>query len=252
MVFSVGTTSTAHARLGQADSSLDPIILIPPTSYLDAVRTVLGDIDLDPCSTDICQKYVDAAGWYRAIDATSALAEPWTGRVFLHPHPTARLARLQIQKALREYLAGRISSAILLLGKPDWLRAEPLLLSFPFLLHWKRLLHWRYDLASDSLQRLHPSFSSITLYLPERNGNHFDDPALERFIKAFRSYGRILITEDLGDDWQQDALVAFAALNNRTTSVPPLLTNAQLDRYSDVPGALVDILNDDDQQLANG
>jgi hypothetical protein len=245
MVFPLNTPTTDKQRLGAADNSLEGVILIPPASYLQAVRAVLTDIDLDPCSTAIGQKHIDAAGWYKADDAMAALAEPWSGRVFLHPHPNSQIARHQIQKLLRDYLAGRVTAAILLFNKPDWLRAEPLLQSFPHLLHWRRLLHWRYNVATDSLERLYPSFSSCTLYLPARNGNHFDDTVIDAFIKHFRVYGRILIAEDLGDDWQQDALVAFASSHNRRNSIAPLLTEVKLERYSDTPGALAEALHGD-------
>jgi hypothetical protein len=58
-------------------------ILIPQASYIDAVRRTLGVIDLDPCSTAKAQTSIDALGWYRAEEASAALAEPWSGRVFI-------------------------------------------------------------------------------------------------------------------------------------------------------------------------
>ena len=216
-------------------------ILIPQAAYVDAVRRTLGVIDLDPCSTTRAQTTIDAQGWYKAEQASAALAEPWTGRVFLHPHPQAQVARYQLQKLLRDYLADRVTAAIILAGKSDWLRQEPLLLSFPFLLHYRRLPHWRFDRSTDQLVRINPSFNSVTIYLPAKSGGHFDEDKLALFIESFRSYGRTIIAEDLGDDWQQDALVASTRF-----PIKPVLTETRLDRYSHTPGALVDLLYDEE------
>ncbi|MCE2838621.1 MAG: hypothetical protein LW834_16995 [Cyanobium sp. 49614_E6] len=231
------TLRTSTAALDDAEST----ILIPPAGYIDAVRRTLGVIDLDPCSTTRAQTSIDAQGWYRAEEATAALAEPWSGRVFLHPHPNSAIARYQLQKLVRDYLADRVSSAIILAGKSDWLRQEPLLLSFPFLLHYKRLPHWRFDAAADQLIRVNPSFNSVTIYLPAKSGAHFDEDRLALFIESFSSYGRTIIAEDLGDDWQQDALLASARF-----PIKPILTTARLERYSATPGALVGALFEDE------
>lgn len=217
-------------------------ILIPPAPYIDAVRRTLGVIDLDPCSTQRAQTSIDAQGWYRAEDASAALAESWAGRVFLHPHPATGIARYQLQKLLRDYLADRVSAAIILAGKADWLRQEPLLLSFPFVLHYRRLPHWRYDRTTDRLQRINPSFNSVSIYLPAKAGGHFDEDRLALFIESFSSYGRVVIAEDLGDDWQQDALLASARF-----PIKPILTETRLERFSQTPGALVDALYDDEE-----
>jgi hypothetical protein len=235
-------TSTAprpSLRGGQLEDA-ESTILIPPAAYVEAVRRTLGVIDLDPCSTTRAQAQIDAQGWYRAEDATSALAEPWAGRVFLHPHPSTSIARYQLQKLMRDYLADRVSSAIILAGKSDWLRQEPLLLSFPFLLHYRRLPHWRFDAGKDTLQRINPSFNSVSIYLPAKSGGHFDEDRLALFIENFSAYGRVVIAEDLGDDWEQDALLASGRF-----PIKPILTRARLERYSATPGALVDVLFED-------
>ena len=229
-------------RSGQLEDP-DSTILIPPASYIDAVRRTLGVIDLEPCSTSRAQASIDAQGWYRAEDASAALAENWTGRVFLHPHPNSAIARYQLQKLMRDYLADRVSSAVILAGKSDWLRQEPLLLSFPFLLHYRRLPHWRFDRDSEELVRVNPSFNSVSIYLPAKSGSHFNEERLALFIESFSSYGRVIIAEDLGDDWEQDALLASSRF-----PIKPILTQARLERYNATPGALADALFSDDEE----
>lgn len=201
-------------------------VLLPPTDYLDAVRRLLDFIEFDPCSTDACQKVVDAHRWYRAEDAIAVLDEPWSGRVFLHPHPNVVVGRHQLQKLLREYLSGRITSAVVLAGRGDWLRQEPLLLSFPWMIHYRRLPHRRLD-ASGTPRPFTPTHNSITHYLPAKDGLDFDEDRLALFVESFSCFGRVVLAEDLGNDWEQDALLATARM-----PMKPLLTKRRLDRYT--------------------
>ena len=224
--------SAGRARLDDPDGT----ILIPPEPYINAVRKTLGIISLDPCSTAIAQQSIEAQGWYRAEDAEAALVEPWAGTVCLHPHPDALIARYQLQKLLRDYLADRVTAAVILTGKTDWLRAEPLLLSFPFLLHYRRLTHWRWRPATAELTRLNPSFNSLTIYLPaKQGGTHFDETALNRFVAAFSPFGRVVLAEDLGEDWEQHALSASHRMPTK-----PILTTDRLERYGAADSDLVD------------
>lgn len=204
----------------------DQQVLIPPAAYLDAVRKVLGCIDLDPCSSATAQRSIDALAWYRAEQGSAALAEPWSGRVFLHPHPCVVVGRYQVQKAIRDYLADRISSAIILGGRGDYLRQEPLLLSFPFLIHYRRLTLWRCG-ADGHLMPHTPSHNTISHYLPAKDGHAFDEARLAVFLEAFSPFGRVVLAEDFGDDWQQDALLATARM-----PIKPVLTRSRLERYS--------------------
>ena len=204
----------------------DEQVLIPPAAYLDACRRTLGSIDLDPSSSASAQRSIDAQAWYRAEQATAALAEPWSGRVLLHPHPCVVVGRYQVQKLVRDYLADRVAAAIILGGRGDYLRQEPLLLSFPFLIHYRRLTFWRCD-ASGNLTLHTPSHNTITHYLPAKDGHSFDEARLAVFLEAFSPFGRVVLAEDFGDDWQQDALLATARM-----PIKPVLTRSRLDRYT--------------------
>lgn len=213
-------------RRGHLDDP-DGTILIPPDDYIAAVRRTLRIIDLDPCSTVIAQQSIDALGWYRAEEAEAALAEPWAGRVFLHPHPDAVVARYQLQKVLRDYLADRITAAVILANRTDWLRCEPLFLSFPFLIHYRRLPHWRWDTANRKLVRVNPSFNSVTIILPAKTGGvHIDDESLSLAVENFSPFGRVLLAEDLGEDWEQHALRATGCM-----PIKPILTTSGLNRH---------------------
>jgi len=54
-----------------------------PANLIDAARTVLGGIDLDPASSDTAQKLVAAGTYYTAAD--DGLGREWLGRVWLNP-----------------------------------------------------------------------------------------------------------------------------------------------------------------------
>ena len=58
-----------------------------PAVYIEAVRRVLGEIDLDPASRRIAQETVKAKRFFTKED--DGLRQVWTGRVFLNP-PYAR------------------------------------------------------------------------------------------------------------------------------------------------------------------
>jgi hypothetical protein len=71
--------------------------LYTPTYIVEAVRTVLGGIDLDPASCALAQEVVAADAWYgpgtEYVNTNShelepiedGLSMPWHGRVFLNP-----------------------------------------------------------------------------------------------------------------------------------------------------------------------
>lgn len=84
-----------------------------PRRYIEAIREVLGEIDLDPASHALADKIVKAKQYYDLeIDG---LKEYWEGRVFLNP-PYGDLVGSFIEKLTREYDAGRVTEAIALVN----------------------------------------------------------------------------------------------------------------------------------------
>lgn len=199
-------------------------MLIPPMVYVDAVRKVLAAIDLDPCSTEAAQTIIDATAWYPAANARAAMLEAWFGRVFLQPHPNSKLARLQVQKLLRDYLCDRVPAAILHLRNLELLRVEPLLLSFPICLHYRRMPMQRWNTDLQVMQRFAPPFPSLTIYLPQRHQVEIDADCLERFAANFHPFGRPILAETLHPDWESDAVPATSNFRPR-----PILPRAPLD-----------------------
>jgi phage N-6-adenine-methyltransferase len=85
-----------------------------PPNILDAVRDVLGTIDLDPASCDQAQPTVQAIRYYTKDD--DGLKQEWRGRVWLNPPFSNPLNVHFVNKLLAEVASGRVTEAILLVN----------------------------------------------------------------------------------------------------------------------------------------
>jgi phage N-6-adenine-methyltransferase len=83
-----------------------------PAQYLDAARKVMGNIDLDPATSEIAQHVVQAGDYY--TEADNGLTQDWFGRVWLNPPYSKELIGPFIQKLLDEVGSGRVDEAIVL------------------------------------------------------------------------------------------------------------------------------------------
>jgi hypothetical protein len=83
-----------------------------PSKYVEAVRDVLGTIDLDPASCPEAQATVRAEQHFTKDD--DGLSKEWWGKAFLNPPFSRPLLRPFVQKLIQEYRSGRVSEAILL------------------------------------------------------------------------------------------------------------------------------------------
>jgi len=108
----VGERLALEQKIGTVTSSVSAEFYTP-ARYVDAAREVLGDIDLDPASCAEADETVRARRFYDA--RTDGLAQPWKGCVWCNP-PYGREGPKFVAKALREFEAGRVPAAILLLS----------------------------------------------------------------------------------------------------------------------------------------
>lgn len=83
-----------------------------PRYIIDVVRHVLGTIDLDPASSDIANKTVQAARYF--TKEQDGLSQPWEGNVFLNPPYSGGLMQKFVDKLVREFLDGKLKQAIVL------------------------------------------------------------------------------------------------------------------------------------------
>lgn len=83
-----------------------------PPEYLDAARSVLGGIDLDPASSELAQQTVQAGAYFTVED--NGLAREWSGRVWLNPPYKQPYIADFMRKISEEVTSGRVSEAIAL------------------------------------------------------------------------------------------------------------------------------------------
>lgn len=83
-----------------------------PKIYIEAIREVMGDIDLDPASCADANKIVGAKKYY--TEDSDGLIQTWRGRIFLNP-PYGRLGPEFIGKLYNE-LGSTVSEAVVLVN----------------------------------------------------------------------------------------------------------------------------------------
>ena len=83
-----------------------------PPQYIEAARKVLGVIELDPASSEIAQRAVQAQRYFTVDD--NGLAQPWAGTVWLNPPYSQPEIGDFCQKLVTELTEGNVTEAILL------------------------------------------------------------------------------------------------------------------------------------------
>jgi len=79
-----------------------------PALYIEAARSVMGGIDLDPASCEMANRAVKATRYY--TQSENGLAQPWHALIWLNP-PFSEQGKW-CKKLLREYERGAISHAV--------------------------------------------------------------------------------------------------------------------------------------------
>lgn len=85
-----------------------------PSVYIEAARTVLGAIDLDPASSTDANLTVKATNYFTAAD--DGLCQPWTGKVWLNPPYAGNLIGKFTSKLATHIRANDITAAIALVN----------------------------------------------------------------------------------------------------------------------------------------
>ncbi len=99
-----------------------------PAKYVEASRTVLGRIDLDPFSDDVANLTVGAKLHY--TEADNAFECSWlAGTVWMNPPYAGTLCRRAVEKFVEEYRRGAFQTGIVLVNNATETRFFQLLLS---------------------------------------------------------------------------------------------------------------------------
>jgi phage N-6-adenine-methyltransferase len=145
-----------------------------PQEYIDAARSVMGSIDLDPASTIRANEIIQAAKFY--TKEQNGLIQPWLGRVWLNPPYSMPLVEQFTGKAIDEYKTGNIGSAIILVNNAtdtDWFQR---LLDYPVCFPDGRVKFWTTDGPNLGARQ-----GQAIFYL----GNQ-----IELFAKIFNKFGK--------------------------------------------------------------
>jgi hypothetical protein len=151
-----------------------------PSEYIEAARTVMGGISLDPASCAPAQEIVKADSWYGLDIDKDGLELDWFGNVWLNP-PFAEV-RHWVPKLEYEYSCGNVYQAILLtkaaLGY-NWF--EELWRKYPTVLVRKRI-----QFVNGVAQAKQ---ATAFMYIGE------DIHCMWRFCSEFGRYGRVIAPE---------------------------------------------------------
>ncbi len=147
-----------------------------PKEIIEAVREVLGGIDLDPASHPDAQAVIQATRFFTAED--DGLSQEWAGRVWLNPPYSQPLIGEFCEKLIKHVLAGQVPEAITLTNNATetaW-ATELLHLASAVCFPVGRVRFWNPQKESAPLQ------GQMLCYFGQRP---------ERFAAAFAPFGPI-------------------------------------------------------------
>lgn len=150
---------------------------ITPLPYIFLAKNVLGDIDLDPASSDVAQHNVGAQHYYTPDD--DGLKRRWFGRVWLNPPQGRGRTAPFIAKLIADHRGGDVEEAIVLVPNSldtGWAHD---LMNETGLAVFKR---GRISFESVERKSTTPANGQVFFYLGERP---------ERFVEKFGPLGNV-------------------------------------------------------------
>jgi hypothetical protein len=153
-----------------------------PPHIVDAVRDVLGGIDLDPASCAPANTVVQASQIYTAED--NGLEQPWRGRVFMNPPYGQPAVRYFCEKFAQHVTAGEITHGIVLINNTSDTAAFRALAAIgtAFCFPASRLAFWKADRDTGSANQ-----PQVLVYA---------GPDRAAFCRRFRDLGLVLVPPD--------------------------------------------------------
>lgn len=157
-----------------------------PAYIIDLTHTLMGGVDLDPCSSEQWNKRVKATLYFDEV--TNGLLQPWHGRVFCNP-PGGKIGRsskplMFWNKLVEELEEGRVAEAIFVGFSIEILatsqRNAHSVMDGPFCVPHKRLRFVDQDGAGGG----QPTHSNVIAYR---------GPQAIRFKRIFSEIGKVMI-----------------------------------------------------------
>ena len=182
---------------------------LTPADYLPYIHDLLGEVDLDPCSThDANLQFLQAKKIYTLDDDGLNTQDPWTGKTYLFPPTYGRCSYnkkrgswrwstrsginskhpsvIWFRRLHREWKLRNIPEALFYTTYPEMLRTCPEVWDFPmcFPKDRARLIHGKKYFVNKT-----PMFWGYFVYLPPIKYG-FDQA--DRFKEIFEPLGRVI------------------------------------------------------------
>lgn len=157
-----------------------------PVDIIEAARSLMGDIDLDPATCIAAEKVIQAVDWYTKED--DGLTQAWMGRIWCNPPYSYPLIEKFTQKAIAEYDAGHITEGLVLVNNctdAAWFVA--MAERFPVMFTKGRAKFWQEDQRTfatrqgqaifylgPNIERFHACFNALA-YAPIGQGLIYAD-----------------------------------------------------------------------------
>lgn len=172
---------------------------ITPPWLIEMVREVMGNIDLDPASSDFANQYVKANRYFTEQD--DGLLQDWRGgSIFINPpggrteadsvHGYATLPQLFWNKLMDQHLnSPSFIQAVFIVFNIEMLQTSqnkeyPSILEFPFCVPAKRV---KFIDPDSGQQSRNPTHANAIVYVPGNVNN------MLKFEKIFNDIGRTVI-----------------------------------------------------------
>lgn len=182
---------------------------LTPVEYLPYIDALLGDIDLDPCSTHFANgQFLRAKKIYTLEEDGLNIQEPWKGKTYLFPPTYGRCsfnkqrgtwrwslsagtnarapAVIWFRRLLKEWKLRNIPEALFYATNPEMMRVCSEMWDFPICIPKDRanLIHGR-----DLYRMPAPVFWGYFIYLPPLT---FGFEQAERFRSIFGHLGKVI------------------------------------------------------------
>ena len=149
-----------------------------PDKYIDLVRKVLGDIELDPASCAEANETVGATTYYAISEGRDGLREPWVGRVYLNPPYGRKVIQDWIEKAINEFERGCARQIIVCINNATDTQWFSELWNYSLCFVKGRIKFYGPHNKTDS-----PAHGTVFAYLGDEN---------EKFAEVFKAIGPVL------------------------------------------------------------
>jgi hypothetical protein len=181
---------------------------ITSDEFLNAIRLVMGSIDLDPFSSDLANEFVEATTYYTIKDDSMNPEKPWTGNVYVFPPNTIYSynsqegkykcvsgytptmvggARLAFKNLYKFYLQGHVNQAFYFTNNFGLLAVEQNVFKFPVCI--VRGSSNRLYLNDGHELRTHKTGPVFFVYMPPKDNVN---EAIQLFSDTFKCFGHIV------------------------------------------------------------